>query len=230
MADLVRVELHAHTWWSGDCGVSPRDLCQAARDAGIDVLAVTDHNQIGGAFEARDCGIVDVIVGEEIRTDRGELLAYFLKEWIPPRLPPIETIARIRDQGGVVSIPHPLDRDRNSTLAADQLDAVVPLLDMVEVFNSRVIKPDRNRRASELCLRNGKIPAVGSDAHTRGEVGNSWQEIPEFDGPQQFLAAMQDARLNTRRASPLARIASNWQKVRKRMFGPDVAELAGTGR
>lgn len=226
----MRVELHAHTWWSGDCGVSPRDLCQAARDAGIDVLAVTDHNQIGGAFEARDSGIVDVIVGEEIRTSHGEVLAYFLKEWIPPRLPPIETIARIRDQGGVVSIPHPLDQGRNSTLAADHLDSVVPLLDMVEVFNSRVIKPDRNRQAAELCQRHGKIAAVGSDAHTRGEVGTSWQELPEFEGPAQFLAAMQVARLNTRRASPLVRIASNWQKVRKRIFGPDVTELAGRDR
>ena len=230
MADLVRVELHAHTWWSSDCGVSPRDLCQAARDAGIDVLAVTDHNQIGGAFEARDCGIIDVIVGEEIRTSRGEVLAYFLEEWIPPRLPPLETIERIRDQGGVISIPHPLDRDRNSTMAADQLGSVVPLLDMVEVFNSRVLNPDRNVRAAQLCRRHGKIPAVGSDAHTRGEVGSSWQEIPEFDGPEQFLAAMKVAQLNKQRASPLVRVASNWQKVRKKIFGPDVAELRGRNR
>ena len=226
----MRVELHAHTWWSGDCGVAPRDLCQAARDAGIDVLAVTDHNQIGGAFEARDCGIIEVIVGEEIRTDRGELLAYFLQEWIPPRLSPLETIARIRDQGGVISIPHPFDRARNSTLDAGQLDAVAPHLDMVEVFNSRVIDPDRNRRAAEFCRRHGKIAAVGSDAHTRGEVGNSWQDLPGFSGPEQFLAGMAAAQLTTRRASPLVRVASNWQKIRKRVFGPDVAELAGRGR
>ena len=226
----MRVELHAHTWWSGDCGVSPPDLCQAARDAGIDVLAVTDHNQIGGAFEARDCGIVEVIVGEEIRTSRGEVLAYFLTEWIPPRLPPLETIARIRDQGGIVSIPHPLDQARNSTLDADQLESVAPHLDMVEIFNARVVNPDRNRLAAELCRRHGKIAAVGSDAHTRGEVGGSWQEIPPFDGPEQFLAAMEVAYLNTRRASPLVRVASNWQKIRKRFFGPDVAELRSGDR
>ena len=226
----MRVELHAHTWWSGDCGVSPRDLCLAARDAGIDVLAVTDHNQIGGAFEARDCGILKVIVGEEIRTSRGEVLAYFLKEWIPPRLPPLETIARIRDQGGILSIPHPLDRNRNSTLRADQLESVAPRLDMVEVFNSRVINPDHNRMAGELCRRHGKIAAVGSDAHTKGEVGNSWQEIAPFEGPDQFLAAMAGAKLNTRRASPIVRFASNWQKVRKRVFGPDVPDLAGRVR
>ncbi len=221
------MELHAHTWWSGDCGVKPRDLCQAARDAGIDVLAVTDHNQIGGAFEARDCGILPVIVGEEIRTNVGEVLAYFLEEWIPPRLPPLETIARIRDQGGVVSIPHPRDRDRNSTLAAAELESVAPHLDMVEVFNSRVVNQDYNRQAADLCFRHGKVAAVGSDAHTRGEVGTSWQEIAPFEEASQFLAAMAEARLSTRRSSALVRIASNWQKLRKRVLGPDVSGLVG---
>ena len=88
----------------------------------------------------------------------------------------------------------------------------------------------RLRELPELCRRHGKIPAVGSDAHTRGEVGSSWQEIPEFDGPEQFLAAMKVAQLNKQRASPLVRVASNWQKVRKKIFGPDVAELRGRNR
>ena len=196
-------------------------------DAGIDVLAVTDHNQIGGALEARDCGIVEVIVGEEIRTSVGEVLAYFIEEWIPPRLPPLETIARIREQGGVVSIPHPLDRNRNSTLAAGELESVAPHLDMVEVFNSRAINPNHNRLAADLCRRHNKIAAVGSDAHTCGEIGTSWQEIAPFNGPSEFLAGMGAARLCTRRSSALVRFASNWQKLRKRILGPDVADLAG---
>ncbi len=224
-APTLRVELHAHTWWSGDCGVRPLDLCKAARDAGLGAIAVTDHNQIDGAYAAADCGIIPVIIGEEIRTAEGELLAYFLTDWIPPGLSPRETISRIREQGGIISIPHPFDRARNSTMAQHLLPELAGQLDMIEVFNSRVIDRSHNEKAMRLCQDHGRIAAVGSDAHTRGEVGASWQEIDEFAGPDQFLRAMTGARLNTQISSPLVRLASNWQKVRKRTFGPDVAGL-----
>ncbi len=219
------MELHAHTWWSQDCGVRPHDLCQAALGAGIDVLAVTDHNQIGGALEARDSGLITVIVGEEIRTAVGEVLAYFIEDWIPPGLSPDETIARIKDQGGLVSIPHPCDSGRNSTMQSVYHEQVFPQLDMVEVFNSRVIDQAHNRAAAALCAQHGKVPAVGSDAHTRREVGASYQQIDQFAGPTQFLAAMANAGLQTQISGSHVRLASNFQKIRKRLFGPDVPNL-----
>ena len=215
----LRVELHCHTNWSGDCGVEPRHLVEAAQCKGIDVLAVTDHSQIDGAFEAQAIGALPVIIGEEIKTDRGELLGYFLQEFIPPGMSVLDTARAIKEQGGIVSVPHPFDRHRSSAIEREALHEVVGELDMVEVFNSRNISDADNAAARQFQEERGLVAAVGSDAHSRMELARSHQEIEPFDGARDFLAKMAGAQLTTRKSSHLIHFVSTYQKLRKRLTG-----------
>jgi len=215
----LRVELHCHTNWSGDCGVEPHRLVEAAQRKGIDVLAVTDHSQIDGAFEARDLGALPVIVGEEVKTDRGELLGYFLEEFIPPGMSVLDTARAIKEQGGILSVPHPFDRYRSSAIEREALYEVADQLDMFEVFNSRNINDADNAAARRFQEERGLVAAVGSDAHSRMELARSHQELEPFDGASDFLAKMAGARLTTRKSSHLIHFVSTYQKLRKRITG-----------
>ncbi len=168
------VDLHCHTSASFDSLADPLKVVLTARDRGITHLAITDHDRIDGALRARDAAIpgITVIVGEEVKTTEGDLICLFLQEAIPPGLPPAEAIARARAQGALVGIPHPFDSYRGSMgKAAEELEALVGLVDWVEAFNARVVGGKGNEKAAELA-RTAGIPGVAvSDAHSTLEVG-----------------------------------------------------------
>src|SRR5512142_68736 len=105
----MQIELHSHTIYSKDCLVTPEQYIAACRRKGLGRAAVTDHNTAEGALRMHAMAPELIIVGEEIRTTHGEILAYFLEETIEPDLPPLEAIARVRAQGGVVGVSHPAD-------------------------------------------------------------------------------------------------------------------------
>ena len=146
----------------------------AAARRGITHLAITDHDRIDGALRARD-GAPDgltVIVGEEVKTASGDLICLFLEAAVPPGLPPAETIALVREQGGLVGIPHPFDRHRSSMAnVTEELDALAGLVDWVETYNARVVFREGNERAQAFALRTGLPGVAVSDAHSLLEVG-----------------------------------------------------------
>jgi predicted metal-dependent phosphoesterase TrpH len=190
----VRVDLHSHTMWSGDSTTTPEELAQAVADTGIDVLCITDHNAIKGA--ERLVGELDcrVIVGEELRTHAGEIIGLFLNEHIPFGVPPAEAARRIRGQGGIVYVPHPFDpMRRNLTEAA--LDALVVdgLVDAIEVFNAKTSLSSLNRRADEYAVTHQLLRGAGSDAHVPAALGAAYVEMPDFDGPVEFLRSLESA-------------------------------------
>jgi len=160
------------------------------------VVCITDHNETSAAVAAteRDLG-VRVIVGEEIRTPDGDVIGLFLTERIPYVLPVADVVARIRAQGGLVYAPHPFDEGRSS------LGRVLPGLcragavDIVEVFNAKVAGQGPNERAAALATAFALPGGAGSDAHDAPGVGAAYLEMPDFDGPASFLAALADARL-----------------------------------
>jgi len=170
------IDLHCHTSASFDSLASPRAVAAAAARRGLTHLAITDHDTIEGALEARDAAPagLTVLVGEEIRTRDGDLIAVFLSEAVPPGLSAAESIAAIREQGGLVGIPHPFDRFRGSISKGEairSLEALAASVDWVESWNARLMFGDGNARASELALAAG-VPGVAvSDAHTTLEVG-----------------------------------------------------------
>ncbi len=170
------IDLHCHTSASFDSLASPQAVVAAAARRGLTHLAITDHDRIEGALEARDAAPAGlaVLVGEEIRTRDGDLIAVFLSEAIKPGLSAVETIAAVREQGGLVGIPHPFDRFRGSISRGETLrtlEALAASVDWVESWNARLMVGDGNARAADLAAAAG-VPGVAvSDAHTILEVG-----------------------------------------------------------
>ncbi|MEL6271115.1 MAG: PHP domain-containing protein, partial [Chloroflexota bacterium] len=112
MTEAWNVELHSHTYWSTDCMVKFETIMRVCEERGIDRIAITDHNTADGALAFQKIAPELVIVGEEIFTTQGELLAFFVQETIPKGLTPEETIKRLRDQGAFISVSHPFDQYR----------------------------------------------------------------------------------------------------------------------
>jgi hypothetical protein len=214
---MLTAELHCHTWRSKDCLLAPGRLLQICRRRGIDRVAVTDHNTIAGALEASALDNRRVIVGEEIMTTEGELLAYFLREEIPPGLPPLEVIRRLREQGAVISVSHPFDRLRAGGWSEEALREIVPLVDALEVFNARTWSGEPNRRAQALAADAGLLGTAGSDAHAGIEVGRTTVDLPDFSDAASFRSALASAEIRARRSSPLVHLLSRYASLRKRL-------------
>ena len=213
------VELHTHTSYSPDCLIQPAQFVAACRRKGIDRAAVTDHNAIAGALAAQQIAPELVIVGEEIKTDCGEIMAYFLKELVPPGLPVREAIARVRGQGGVVGVSHPCDSLRREAMGTERLLPIVDLVDALEVFNARCIRPADNDCARAIAQEHGRLMFAGSDAHTARELGQATVHMPPFDSPQSFLTSLAQAEIHARLSSPLVHFASTYAKLVKRITG-----------
>jgi hypothetical protein len=213
----MRIDFHTHTEFSRDCGTALADVLAACQRAGIDCLCLTDHNRLVAPRLWPAAAPVRLIAGEEIMTTAGEIIGLFLSEEIPPYLSPQETVRRIRAQGGLVSLPHPFDRlRRRSALAPAARAAIMADVDIIEVFNSRVTFPGDNAQALRLAEATGKLRAAGSDAHTAGEIGNAYVEMPAFTDQDDFLACLAQGRVVGRLSSPLVHLHTVWQKLRQR--------------
>ncbi|WP_158228075.1 PHP domain-containing protein [Pseudonocardia sp. MH-G8] len=190
-AGRVRVDCHVHTVASGDSVLGIEELAERAVAAGIDVVFVTDHHEVAAAVAARkrDLG-VRIEVGEEIRTPDGEVLGLFLSERIPYVLPLPEVVARIRAQGGLVGLPHPYDPVRSGTGAVADGLCAAGAVDFVEAFNAKVGDAAHNVAAAGLAARHSLPASAGSDAHDGPGIGAAYVEMPDFDGPADFLDAL----------------------------------------
>lgn len=214
---LVRADLHAHTHWSSDCATSYTAIVSACQRRGVDVLAITDHNRIEGALELSEQKLpILIVVGEEINTTEGEIIGLFLRGWIPPRLSPEETVAEIRQQGGVVYVPHPFDALRRSVIKPRALERIASSVDAVEVLNARLHAMERNERAARFADENGLLKGAGSDAHTAYEIGRAGVEMPAFSDATSFKEALKRATIFGRPSHPIVHAASSWARVRKR--------------
>ncbi|HEX5189881.1 MAG TPA: PHP-associated domain-containing protein [Streptosporangiaceae bacterium] len=194
---MLRVDCHLHTVASGDAITTLDQLADRAAAERIDVVCITDHNETAAALAAAASGLrgVRVIVGEEVRTRAGEVIGLFLTERIPYVLPVADAVARIRAQGGLVYLPHPYDAARGSVGAAADRLCADGMADVIEVFNTKIADQDLNARAADLAARWRLPGAAGSDAHDPAGIGAAYVEMPDFDGPASFLAALANARV-----------------------------------
>ena len=216
---MVTVELHSHTEVSGDCLMRPADIVRTCRRKGIDRLAVTDHNRIGGALAVQALAPEVVIVGEEIMTTQGELLGYFLREEIPAGLSPVETITRLRAQGAAISVSHPFDRLRKGAWQAADLAAIIHLVDAIEVFNARCMFAEDNARALAFATEHGTLGSVGSDAHSHLELGRAVLLMAGAATPAELKAGFASGQRRTRLSSPAIHLTSRFAKLWKRLTG-----------
>jgi predicted metal-dependent phosphoesterase TrpH len=215
---LIKADLHVHTCYSIDC-LTPLDkIVSRCLALGIDCIAVADHNTVTGALKLKEIAPFKIIVAEEILTPAGEIMGLFLNEAVPRGLSPQETISQIRNQGGLVAIPHPFGRSlpwKNNLLISTE---VLSQVDIIETFNSRTPFSNSIARAFALAKEQGKAASAGSDAHTLGEIGRAYVEMPEFDGRNDFLNSLAQGKIFGQKSSYLAHFASTWAKIRKHIF------------
>jgi predicted metal-dependent phosphoesterase TrpH/glycosyltransferase involved in cell wall biosynthesis len=193
---LIEVDLHMHTDHSNDCATPVDVLLATAREVGLGAIAVTDHNEISGALDARAKAAeygVKVIVGEEVKTaDQGEVIGLFIEEKIARGMTLAETIAEIRRQGGLVYVPHPFDR-LHSVPDYENMLAVVADIDAIEVFNPRIAIPAFNEEAVRFAGKYRIVGGAGSDSHVAQGLGSVRIRMRDFDGPEEFLESLRDA-------------------------------------
>lgn len=186
--------MHSHTMWSGDSTTTPDEVRESVVASGLDVLCITDHNAVKGAHELTRLLPCRVVVGEELRTHAGEIIGLFLTDVVPFGTPPAAAARAIRDQGGVVYVPHPFDPMRRNLAEPALVElCAAGLVDAVEVLNAKTSLPSLNRRAAEFATEHGVLAGAGSDAHVPDALGAAYVEMPDFDGPADFLAKLADA-------------------------------------
>jgi predicted metal-dependent phosphoesterase TrpH len=216
---MLRIDLHLHTRGSWDSLSDPERILERASARGIDRVAITDHDRLPLALAMAERYPERVIPGEEVRTAEGiDVIGLYLVEEIRRGTPAREVCSRIRDQGGIVYLPHPYARGKGG--GGRLAESLAPFVDIVEVFNARIRSENRNRLAMELAERHGLPGGAGSDAHTVGEVGNAWVELPEHPNrPDALMEAIRHGSIHGRRAGLQVLVASNWAKLRKRLPG-----------
>jgi glycosyltransferase involved in cell wall biosynthesis len=193
----IHCDLHMHTDHSPDCATPVELLLETAKARGLGAIAITDHNEISGALEAKEVaerlGGIKVIVAEEVKTaHQGEVIGLFLSERIERGMSMAETIAEIRRQGGLVYVPHPFDR-LHSVPDYEHLLEIVDEIDILEVFNPRVAFSAFNEEAVRFARKYGIVPGAGSDSHVAQGLGSVKIRLRDFDGPREFLESMREA-------------------------------------
>jgi predicted metal-dependent phosphoesterase TrpH len=219
LSESLHVEFHCHTIYSKDSLTPPRDLVEACRRKGIDRVVVTDHNTIAGARAAQRIDPERVIVGEEIMTTRGEILAAFVSEEIPKGLTPGETIRRLRQQGAFISVSHPFDEWRSGHWREEDLLEILPEVDAIEVYNSRCMLPRFNQRAQQLAEKYRLAGTVGSDAHAAFELGQSLMILEPFQGPDGLRSVIRRGIPDVKRSPAWVRLISRYAVVYKKLKG-----------
>jgi predicted metal-dependent phosphoesterase TrpH len=202
----ILADLHMHTSWSFDCAVDPSELVDYAEQQGIGAIAVTDHNVFGGALESVDAARgrdLVVIPGEEVKTaDQGEVIGLFLEREIPRGLSFAETVAAIREQGGLVYVPHPFDR-MHTIPEPKTLHRHLADIDVFEVYNARLLFDAQNDEALRFARKYDLTMGAGSDAHVLQGVGTGAVRMRAFRDPQEFMISLRSAEI-LRRPKSLA--------------------------
>jgi predicted metal-dependent phosphoesterase TrpH len=222
----LKIDLHIHTCVSKDSAVHPADAIKAARRRGLDRICITDHNRIDGALFAKEIDPEFVIVGEEILTTHGEILAFFVGEWVPPFLSHQEVLDRLDAQGAVISVSHPFDRHRHPWTEAN-LTAILPRVDAIEGFNARSLHAQDNRKAQEFASARSLSTTAGSDAHSTMEIGAAYLETPSFTSAEEFRAVLPESVVHGRLSPAWVHIITLCNKWRTRLgLKPDLMKSA----
>jgi predicted metal-dependent phosphoesterase TrpH len=212
-----KVEFHCHTSASKDSLTSPGSLVKEAVRRGIHRLIITDHNSIAGAQAAILLYPEQVIVGEEIMTTKGEILAAYVKEEIPAGLDPSKVINMLRGQAAFIGVSHPFDTMRSGGWKEADLLEILPQVDAIEVYNSRCMNPRFNRQAKEFAEKYDIPGTVGSDAHAAFEVGRSFLELEAFQDAESLRRVIRSGKPHTKWSPPWIHLTSRYATVTKKL-------------
>jgi predicted metal-dependent phosphoesterase TrpH len=220
---LIKVDLHIHTFHSPDANTTFEELTSKCRQVGLDAIAIADHGTIEGALEFLETRPpFQVIVAEEILTHHGEIMGMFLKQTIPSGNSVEWTIKAIREQDGLICVPHPFDPVRSSALESRTLKnlAETQQIDVLEVMNARYMFKSSSRQAVKFAERYGLPKTAGSDAHSQGEIGSVYLKMPNFTNKAEFLEGLKKASHFGHNRSPLIHIGSMARKLTRKVKKP----------
>ena|ERR1700741_1009228 len=215
---MYKVDLHTHSSQSPDGGITADQYRKALRSGLLDVIAITDHNSVAMGLDLnREFGD-QIIVGEEIMTTHGEIVGLYLSEKVPAGLSPLDTIKHIKDQGGIVYIPHPFETIRKG-IAPHILESIADYVDIIEVCNGRAFLQNRSAQAVVWARLNQKDSAASSDAHGYRGLGRTYSDLPQMPTRDTLLTLLDTAVLRTRNPSFRALLYPKYHRLRKKIGG-----------
>ena len=198
-----------------DCHNELEDIVKRCQKLGLTCIAIADHDAVEGGLELQKIAPFKVIVAEEVQTYNGEVMGMFLKKRIASGIPLQHAIAAIKEQGGLVNIPHPFDPMRGLRLNADEFNKLTSQIDLIEVFNARVPTTQTNTKAVNFAKEHNLPGTAGSDSHSILELGSVAVTMNDFNTPAEFLAALRTATIEGKRASPFVHFHSTVAKIKK---------------
>jgi hypothetical protein len=202
--DWINADLHVHTSYSKDCAMPIADILETAREIGLGAMAIADHNEIEGAFLAEELakGEPFIIIAEEVKTTEGEVIGLFLKEKVPRGLSFDDTLSLIKEQGGLVYVPHPFDALRTTPSYRSMVDNL-HRIDVIETYNARVALSSFNLSAERFAAKYNVVAGAGSDAHVLQGLGTAMLRMPRFNDPPSFISALWEADIIAKRKNLL---------------------------
>ena len=212
---MLKADFHIHTKYSMDCHNELEDIVKRCQKLGLTCIAIADHDAVEGGLELQKIAPFKVIVAEEVQTYNGEVMGMFLKKRIASGIPLQQAIAAIKEQGGLVNIPHPFDPMRGLRLNADEFNKLASQIDLIEVFNARVPTTQTNTKAVNFAKEHNLPGTAGSDSHSILELGSVAVTMNDFNTPAEFLAALRTATIEGKRASPFVHFHSTVAKIKK---------------
>jgi predicted metal-dependent phosphoesterase TrpH len=212
---MLKADFHIHTKYSMDCRNELEDIVKRCQKLGLTCIAIADHDAVEGGLELQKIAPFKVIVAEEVQTYNGEVMGMFLKKRIASGIPLQQAIAAIKEQGGLVNIPHPFDPMRGLRLNADEFNKLASQIDLIEVFNARVPTTQTNTKAVNFAKEHNLPGTAGSDSHSILELGSVAVTMNDFNTPAEFLAALRTATIEGKRASPFVHFHSTVAKIKK---------------
>lgn len=212
---MYKIDLHTHSIASPDGGTTAEQYERVIRSRTLDVIAITDHNRIDFALDMQQRLPDSIIVGEEIMTTAGEIIGLYLTELIPPHLTPQKTIKAIKDQGGIVYIPHPFETVRKGLHPA-VLDELVDDVDIIEICNGRAFFQNKSEQAVVWTRLNNKIGAASSDAHGFQGLGATYTTVNTMPTKETLLDLMKNGVPMTGRPSVRALLYPKLNRLRKK--------------
>jgi len=209
----LKIDFHVHSSFSMDGVMDVDELLEKAKASGLDGVAVTDHNTIMGGKEALKAGDKDLIIfaGSEIKTNAGEIIGLNINEEVPAELSPEETCRLIKKQGGFIIVPHPFDRLRKGL--GKKTKDIIKYIDAIEVFNSRSIINQFNKKASDFAREHGLPGVASSDSHFPGEMGSSYTLVYSERDKAKILDSVREG--ETEIFTNSTGIKPHWQTFKK---------------
>ena len=215
---MFKVDLHTHSAASHDGGITVQQYKNALASGTLDVIAVTDHNRIDFALELQKTLGDAIIVGEEIMTTKGEIIGLYLTDLVPAGLEPLEAIRQIKDQGGIVYVPHPFETFRKGIDPAT-LESIAEHIELIEVCNGRAFMQNRSAQTVVWSRLNNVPGAASSDAHGSKGLGRTFSDVSELPTKNTLVQLIEGGVLRTGHPTLQALLYPKYHKLRKRIRG-----------